>query len=404
MLSKGRLRVVSKCSVLRRDSFSACLIDTATNSDFVALDSEVDVLPHREVWLNAATCRSFRVSATVGAVCHRVIANVGRGADEFGRLRRARLSHRFGGQVRPIKVSLINASTRMLEGAPRRLRAKRADRVAYVVSVASGSEWVSPMFRTHPPKERALQFPVQRAVHPLPRRTSGSSSRDPDCVLFGRGRRITTSLVAEGLDLDPLRHPRHGLALAEEVEEKLQGVLWLRCVKDLIEDKLFDPPPRSIPSILSINLHLRHQLVLRRRGRRDASAFTTIPSYDRSDLEHDSPWPRRRRPDGRSDHIDTWPENTADVTSLLSVGRSACGNALPFGWGCVVADRGMIPRRNHHWAGEEKLSQILGETRQRSRRRQALFQRSRTTISSVPLLVERKAGEMLLFVGSRPRP
>ena len=84
-------------------------------------------------------------------------------------------------------------------------------------------------------KERAFEFPVERAVFVAALHRLFVSGSDRDCSSWMEDYDVPG---AEGLDL---HHFYRAMAwLGEEVEERPVKALAPRCVKDLIEEKLFD--------------------------------------------------------------------------------------------------------------------------------------------------------------------
>ena len=84
-------------------------------------------------------------------------------------------------------------------------------------------------------KQRAFEFPVERAVFVATLHRLFVSGSDRDCSSWMEDYDIPG---AEGLDL---HHFYRAMAwLGEELEEKPRGALAPRCVKDLIEERLFD--------------------------------------------------------------------------------------------------------------------------------------------------------------------
>jgi hypothetical protein len=84
-------------------------------------------------------------------------------------------------------------------------------------------------------KDRAFEFPVERAVFVAALHRLIVSGSDRDCSAWMEDDDIPG---AEGLDL---HHFYRAMAwLGEEVEEKPEKTLAPGCVKDLIEEKLFD--------------------------------------------------------------------------------------------------------------------------------------------------------------------
>ena len=180
---------------------------------------------------------------------------------------------------------------------------------------------------------------------------------------------------AEGLDL---HHFYRAMAwLGEELEEKPDGALAPRCVKDLIEERLFDRR-RDLFTDLSAVFMDTTSLSFYGEGGETLGEHGYSKDY-RPDLKQmilglvvDG--------DGRPICTEMWPGNTADVTT--SCRSSIACSALFYRPGL----RRRRPRhdlgRNHRRLEERKLEYILG-ARERS---DALVRKisSRTMILSCP--------------------
>ena len=154
---------------------------------------------------------------------------------------------------------------------------------------------------------------------------------------------------AEGLDL---HHFYRAMAwLGEEVEEKPERALAPRCVKDLIEEKLFDRR-RDLFTDLSIVFMDTTSLSFYGEGGETLGEHGYSKDY-RPDLKQmilglvvDG--------DGRPLCTEMWPRNTADVTSLLPV-VDRLRKRFSIGRVCIVADRGMISAATIAGLEERKL-------------------------------------------------
>jgi len=141
---------------------------------------------------------------------------------------------------------------------------------------------------------------------------------------------------AEGLEL---HHFYRAMAwLGEELEEKPAGALAPRCVKDLIEEKLFERR-RDLFTHLSAVFMDTTSLSFYGEGGETLGEHGYSKDY-RPDLKQmilglivDG--------DGRPICTEMWPGNTADVTTLLPV-VDRLRQRFSIGRVCVVADRGMI--------------------------------------------------------------
>jgi transposase len=195
---------------------------------------------------------------------------------------------------------------------------------------------------------------------------------------------------AEGLDL---HHFYRAIAwLGEELEEKPADALAPRCVKDLIEEKLFDRRRNLFTDLSAVFM--------------DTTSLSFYGEGGATLGEHG--YSKDYRPDlkqmilglivdgeGRPICTEMWPGNTADVTTLLPV-VDRLRRRFSIGRVCVVADRGMISAATIAGLEERKLEYILG-ARERS---DAVVRRIvlENDDPFVPLLVERKAGETQLFI------
>src|SRR5271166_1138865 len=164
------------------------------------------------------------------AVRQRVIANLGRG-DELA-ASGALASLIASGAKLTDQVLLINALDEDGEGALS-IAAKRIggpmlfDRIWERLGIGGVLDDLL--------KERGFEFPVERAVFVAALHRLFVSGSDRDWASWIKDYDIPG---AEGLDL---HHFYRAMAwLGEELEEKPDGALAPRCVKDLIEEKLFD--------------------------------------------------------------------------------------------------------------------------------------------------------------------
>jgi hypothetical protein len=233
--------------------------------------------------------------------------------------------------------------------------------------------------------ERAFEFPVERAVFVAALHRLFVSGSDRDCSSWMEDYDIPG---AEGLDL----HHFYMAWLGEELEEKPDGALAPRCVKDLIEERLFDRR-RDLFTDLSAVFMDTTSLSFYGEGGETLGEHGYSKDY-RPDLKQmilslvvDG--------DGRPICTEMWPGNTADVTTLLPV-VDRLQRRFSIDRVCVVADRGMISAATVAGLEERKLEYILG-ARERS---EAIVRKIvlENDDPFVPLLVERKAGETQLFV------
>jgi hypothetical protein len=316
------------------------------------------------------------------AVRQKVIANLGR-ADELA-ASGALASLIASGAKLTDQVLLINALDKGTEGALS-VAAKRIGG-----PIAFGRIWerlgigavLDDLL-----KDRAFGFPVERAVFVAALHRVFVSGSDRDCSAWMEDYDIAG---AEGLGL---HHFYRAMAwLGEEVEEKPIGALAPRCVKDLIEERLFDRR-RDLFTDLSVVFMDTTSLSFCGDGGETLGEHGYSKDY-RPDLKQmilglvvDG--------DGRPICTEMWPGNTADVTALLPV-VDRLRERFSIGRVCVVADRGMISAATIAGLEERKLEYILG-VRERS---DAIVRKIvlENDDPFVPLLIERKAGETQLFV------
>jgi len=236
-------------------------------------------------------------------------------------------------------------------------------------------------------KDRAFEFPVERAVFVAALHRLIVSGSDRDCSAWMDDYDIPG---ADGLGLHPFY--RAMAWLGEEVEEKSAEALAPRCVKDLIEEKLFD---RRRDLFTDLSVVFMDATSLSFSGEGGETLGERGYSKDcRPDLKQmilglvvDG--------DGRPICTEMWPGNTADVTTLLPV-VDRLRQRFSIGRVCVVADRGMISAATIAGLEERKLDYILG-----ARERSDAVVRKIVLVNDdpfVPLIIERKAGETQLFV------
>jgi transposase len=236
-------------------------------------------------------------------------------------------------------------------------------------------------------KDRAFEFAVERAVFVATLHRIFVSGSDRDCGSWMEDYDIPGT---EGLDL---HHFYRAMAwLGEEMEEKSEDALAPRCVKDAIEEKLFDKRRDLFADLSAVFM--------------DTTSLSFYGEGGETLGEHG--YSKDYRPDlrqmilalivdgaGRPICTEMWPGNTADVTTLLPA-IDRLRQRFSIGRVCVIADRGMISAATIEGLEARKLEYILG-ARERS---DAIVRKIvlENDDPFTPLLVERKAGETQLFV------
>ena len=236
-------------------------------------------------------------------------------------------------------------------------------------------------------RDRAFEFAVERAVFVATLHRIFVSGSDRDCSSWMEDYDIAGS---DGLDL---HHFYRAMAwLGEEMEEKSEDALAPRCVKDVIEEKLFDKRRDLFADLSAVFM--------------DTTSLSFYGEGGETLGEHG--YSKDYRPDlkqmilalivdgnGRPICTEMWPGNTADVTTLLPV-IDRLRQRFSIGRVCVVADRGMISAATIAGLEARKLEYILG-ARERS---DAIVRKIvlENDAPFVPLLLERKTGETQLFV------
>jgi transposase len=235
-------------------------------------------------------------------------------------------------------------------------------------------------------KHRAFEFAVERAVFVGTLHRLFVSGSDRDCSPWMEDYDIP------GVDDLDLHHFYRAIAwLGEEMEEKLERALAPRCVKDVIEEKLFDRR-RNLFTDLSAVFMDTTSLSFYGEGGETLGEHGYSKDY-RPDLKQmilglvvdGSGWPIC---------TEMWPGNTADVTVLLPV-IDRLRERFGIGRVCVVADRGMISAETITGLEQRKLEYILG-----ARERSDVLVRKIVLANEdpfVPLLIERQTGETQLF-------
>jgi hypothetical protein len=234
---------------------------------------------------------------------------------------------------------------------------------------------------------RAFEFAVERVVFVSTLHRLFVSGSDRDCASWMADYDVPG---VHGLEL---HHFYRAMAwLGEEVEEKAANALAPRCVKDIIEEKLFDRG-RDLFTDLSAVFMDTTSLSFYGEGGETLGENGYSKDY-RPDLKQ---MILGLVVDGSGTPICTemWPGNTADVTVLLPV-IDRLRERFGIGRVCVVADRGMTSAETIAGLEARQLDYIIGARE----RNDALVKNivMENDKPFVPLLIERQVGETQLFV------
>jgi len=244
--------------------------------------------------------------------------------------------------------------------------------------------------------DRAFEFPVERAIFVTVLHRLMVSGSDRSCEQWLQDYAVPDSASLQ------LHHFYRAMAwLGEELDEADQHdatPFAPRCVKDLIEERLFE---RRRDLFTDLSLVFLDTTTLSFTGQ----GGETLGRHGHS---------KDHRPDllqmvlavvmdgeGRPVCTEMGPGNTADVTALLPIidrlrARFAIGRV------CVVADRGMISQATIEGLEARKLDYILG-ARERSDPliRQVVLEDRRPF---TPLCITRAKGRAALRAGRTPKP
>jgi Transposase DDE domain len=235
--------------------------------------------------------------------------------------------------------------------------------------------------------ERGYAFAVERAVFVATLHRLFVSGSDRDCASW-----LVDYDVPGAEDL-ALHHFYRAMAwLGEEAAPAEPGALAPRCVKDLVEERLFE---RRRDLFTDLSVVFMDTTSLSFEGEGGVSLGEHGYSKDfRPDLRQmilglvmdGAGWPVC---------TEMWPGNTADVTVLLPI-VDRLRQRFGIGRVCVVADRGMISAETITGLEARGLDYILGAREHTDKRvRQIVLN---DTAPFVPLAIERLQGETQLFV------
>ena len=234
--------------------------------------------------------------------------------------------------------------------------------------------------------DRQFGFAVERAVFVASLHRLFVSGSDRSCVDW------MASYAIEGAEGLALHQFYRAMAwLGEEIEKKADGALVPRCVKDVIEEKLFD---RRRDLFTDLSLVFMDTTSLSFYGAGGERLGNRGHSKDfRPDLAQmilalviDA--------QGRPICTEMVPGNTADVTVLLPV-VERLRTRFGITRACVVADRGMISADTIASLEKQGMEYILG-----ARERTSTVIRDivlNDTAPMVPLVLDRQRGETQLW-------
>src|SRR5262245_26950619 len=236
-------------------------------------------------------------------------------------------------------------------------------------------------------QDRGFEFAVERAVFASVLHRLFVSGSDRSCEKWLVDYRVP------GVDGLQLHHLYRAMAwLGEEIAPVAPGALTARCIKDLIEERLFERR-RDLFSDLSLVFMDTTSLSFYGAGGESLGAYGHSKDH-RADLKQmilavviDG--------EGRPICTEMLPGNTADATVLLPV-IDRLRERFHIGRVCVVADRGMISAATITALEERKLEYILGARERSSAVVRRLVLEDERPLT--PLLVDRARGETQLFV------
>jgi Transposase DDE domain len=199
--------------------------------------------------------------------------------------------------------------------------------------------------------DRGFEFAVERAVFASVLHRLFVSGSDRSCDKWMADYRI------DGIDGLQLHHLYRAMTwLGEEIASAEANALAPRCIKDVIEERLFERR-RDLFSDLSLVFMDTTSLSFHGAGGETLGAYGHSKDH-RADLKQmilavviDG--------EGRPICTEMLPGNTADATALLPV-VDRLRERFHIGRVCVVADRGMISAATIAALEERKLEYILG--------------------------------------------
>jgi len=236
-------------------------------------------------------------------------------------------------------------------------------------------------------ENRGFEFAVERAVFVATLHRLFVSGSDRACIDWMR------SYAIDGVEDLSLHHFYRAMAwLGEEIEEKAEGALVPRCVKDVIEEKLFERRRDLFTDLslvfmdtTSLSFYGAGGETLGKRGhskdfRPDLAQMVLALVVDAQ---------------GMPICTEMVPGNTADVTVLVPIVerlRSRFGIVRA----CVVADRGMISAQTIAALEKLDMEYILGARERSSSVVRDIVLKDEAPM--VPLVLERQRGDTQLWV------
>jgi transposase len=201
-------------------------------------------------------------------------------------------------------------------------------------------------------KDRKFEFDVERAVFLTVLHRLFVSGSDRYCDKWRRDHRI------DGVESLSLHHLYRAMAfLGEETEDQNGRTPFTpRCMKDLIEEDLFDV---SIDLFTGVDLFFFDTTAIYFEGEGGASLGQKGHSKDHRPDLNQMVVGTLVNDDGRPVCCEIWPGNTADVKTLIPV-ADRLKKRFPVDIFCLVADRGMISDETVKALDEREIPYILG--------------------------------------------
>jgi transposase len=201
-------------------------------------------------------------------------------------------------------------------------------------------------------KDRKFEFDVERAVFLTVLHRLFVSGSDRYCDKWRRDHRI------DGVESLSLHHLYRAMAfLGEETEDQNGRTPFTpRCMKDLIEEDLFDV---SIDLFTGVDLFFFDTTSIYFEGEGGASLGQKGHSKDHRPDLNQMVVGTLVNDDGRPVCCEIWPGNTADVKTLIPV-ADRLKKRFPVDIFCLVADRGMISNETVKALDEKEIPYILG--------------------------------------------